>query len=614
MTAIERIRRDNAIRSLPLWIAVGILTSTLLMALLAHSAEAGQAEHLGSGILLAGWLCVTPYLASGFLRKRCTGFDLTMPIPGRQLWLSHVLAVVLGGWTIVACFALIIAGLAGLLSDRFIMPLTTLAILGILFSGTLLAAVLVQAQHRGLQEIPRTSGASAQTLGRVLSVLPLLLLIGRAPLLTIPLFLTALLLAWRVYRSTPDGMTVTGTGLLTADGRTPGKSTTARMETGTNRRGRILLPLAITRVLTMDSRECLIYPISTFMISFVIGGGLAIFSRDPDLKELAFVYLPLGGYILISGAGPGLKHLHRLDPLPIRRGLLFACLVFPGIIMFGAGYAIGSLALHAKEADKEMISWSEARPDSYTSLLSVPLRAYHIAWRGHAPRIVAPWGESCAPATLAPFRFAPTRFYLPYTIPTGATARFAGWQIARAVQSIYGASIPPEEITALYLANVDRLSGPGNGSPIGGRRALRIRNDHPGIRPRPIAMAPIVMAAAFIPWLLGTNVLLRTYRPSVPKRARQRVFFSLLGLFFIFVIAAMSTLLSDAAANWSIRGFLEILATRLSQSPFGMTGAWAASLTLIVAVYSLTRAQFLKMEIPTIPAKYSLIERIREES
>ena len=83
---LAHLRRDRALRSVPLWIVASALNTSFLVALLvlrarARSAAGGLDDPRQAAVLyLVIWLSVALYLSFGRVRSRCHELDLALPL------------------------------------------------------------------------------------------------------------------------------------------------------------------------------------------------------------------------------------------------------------------------------------------------------------------------------------------------------------------------------------------------------------------------------------------------------------------------------------------------------------------------------------------------------
>ena len=92
--------------------------------------------------------------------------------------------------------------------------------------------------------------------------------------------------------------------------------------------------------------------------------------------------------------------------------------------------------------------------------VSVPYANLEIAWDGEVPELTSPWGEH-HPASSSPlFRGSKATLYSPFNSPDEGSAAFEAHLTSRAIESVHGISIPPEEVQERYFeVDGDRLVG-----------------------------------------------------------------------------------------------------------------------------------------------------------
>jgi hypothetical protein len=181
-------------------------------------------------------------------------------------------------------------------------------------------------------------------------------------------------------------------------------------------------------------------------------------------------------------------------------------------------------------------------------------------------------------------------------------------QISRAAEAVYGVAISPEEIERRWLE-----TGP-EGTVAGRAPGLGLRAEDPRLAPRSGPVFPIHTTLVLAPWLLLSAVLLRTYRAGTARWAGQALFWGVVVLFVLFMVGVAAAFVAGLARLWIARWLVEIAAFNLGRSVAGTAAAWAVCALLLGAAYRLAEVQFERMEIPTRPLKYSLLEGLCRES
>jgi hypothetical protein len=596
---LSRIGRDRALRSFPIWgIAAGVNTSVLLGVLAWRAAVRQGGSISTTSLILACWLGVGLYLAFGHVRTRCSGFDLSLPIPTRKLWLAHLLAILIAGGLVVAISVGAITAHLSLLGDRIIFEHSPAVVAALLGAGLVLAALLLQLPRRNLSQIP-VSRAYVLWAGLVLAGVPFVL-IGAVGLAgsagaALVLLVAAVVGAW-LYVSVPPAYALVPFEPQPAD-RGVAPDRIDAMNDG--RRARLSLPLTILRSLTAGIKEVLAAPF-VVLFGMILGGALDSFGSG-DLRELRYLYIPMATYMLIAFVGPRLASLRHLDPLPISRQLMSAALLLPYLLMFCVGYGAGAIVATRGASQVEYVNFEESEEGFH---VTVPLRVYDVVWADSPPPVESPWGETHEAEPLSPWPVVPATVYSPYSAPPGSSARFVSLQISRAVEAAYGATIAPGEIETRYLTTGED----GSIRPIG--QGLTLRADYPDLEVRGGPLFPVLIMLTAVPWLLFAAALLRAYRACIKEWVRQTISWGVLGVLLLFWIGLSVASMFGLMEFWSIRALIQIPVMSLGESAIGTLAAWAVSGLLLAAAYWVAQSQFLRMEIPTTPSKYTLFDRM----
>lgn len=598
---LARIRRDDVWRTFPMWGVILILNTGVVTGLLAAIVRRQGHAVSPSTIVLLLWGTVAVYLALGHTGSRCSVFDLTLPISARRIWLAHLSAVA-AATTIVAagCTAIVLVAARSL--GGAIAPGTGPWSLALLVeSAALLGVVLLELPQPSLARVPASAGRAAWSVAVIGGVLALLLLLSGAgaPGALVPAGLAAVALAWR-YRSLP-----TAFALAPREPAAKRAADTFRRETADD--GSRLTPwrqgLVVLRCLWIGPKELAFYP---FIVLFGLffGNALSAWSGEAEVRDLRFLYVPMATYMLFSFVAPKLAPLHRLDPLPISRRLIFAGLIVPLTLVLVASYGAGAFVAAWFGAPAEYVNFV-MDAESGRFAVSVPLRVHEVAWDGRVPEVTSPWGESHPAERLSLFRGSRALLWNPFSAPEGSSPRFTALQISRAVQAVYGASIAPETIEARWIETLS------DGTVVGRGPSLSIRSENPGLLPRSGPLFPMILALAVTPWLLASALLFRAYRAEIRDRVRVSIYWGGLVVIISVFLSQAVALVTGFARPWLARALVEIPAWKLGGGAVGIASAWIAAGVVMAAAYRLAEAQFLRMEIPLRPAKYSLLERLQ---
>jgi len=597
---LSRIRRDRSLRSLPIWAIAALVNSSVLLGMIFwQRATQGVGSIPTMSLLLTCWLGAAVYLAFGAARTRCSALDVSLPIAARSLWLSHVVAVVIGGAVVIGLSLLAVALHEWLLDERTTLETGLPTLTALLAAGLLLATLLLQAPSPSLRRIPVTRGFVLWAILVLAGVPVVLIFAARAGLagVAVPLIIAGAVGVW-LYRSVPPTFALVPLEPSAGGNTVVGDSSDRGSD---DARPRMVLPLTVLGGVSGGLKEVATVP---FAIAFamVLGGGLAAIDRSGGLRELRFMYIPMMTYMLIAFVGPRLMLLHHLDALPIRRRTICAALLLPYLLLVLVGYAAGAFVGSGAEKRVEYVNMEVAEGDFW---VTAPLRVYDVAWDGEPRAIESPWGESHPAKPRKLVGVSRAAAYSPYDAPPGSSKRFVALQISRAAEEVYGVAIPPGEIAERYLvAREDGTIAPSEGR-------LTLRADYPALRARSGPLFPALLMLAAAPWLLVTAGFFRAYRGGVGEWVRHAIFWGTMGVLLLFWIGLTIATLAGFMRPWVIRGLVEIPVMRLGETTAGTVAVWAVSLVVMVGAYLLAEAQFLRMEIPAKPTKYTLIDRMQ---
>jgi len=600
---LSRIASDRALRSVSLWIvAASVNTSVMAGLILWRSVRHGGAIPI-SWMVGAAWLGVAVYLAFGQVRTRCSGLDLSLPIPTRTIWTAHLVAVLIAGGVIIAVsFAalmlnwILLAGLDSVEPGPWLFG-------ALLVAGFVLATLLTQLPRRSLAKIPITPGYTAWLAGVLIGVPILIVLASSAGLFgLLALTLLAAAVGVWMYRTVPPAFTIVPLQPGRAD---PAIESDEALPAA--RRGWLTYARTLAGSVSSGSQEFMVVPLLV-IFGMVLGGGLNAVSLD-SLREMQFLYLPMIVYMLFVVIAPRLGRLHHIDALPVPRRTLCLTLLVPYFFLLCAGYGLGTIASAGVTAQIEFVDFQQTDPRCETPPdcdygVAVPLRVYSVALDGKPQATQTSWGESHLPEPLEPLGWGRTTIYSSFETPPGSSREFIAEQLHRAVKEVYGVAIPAEELAERYL--VER-----RGRIVGKAEKLTLRADYPQLQPRRGPLFPAMIGLSVVPWLLMVAVLLRAYRAGVGEWVRQTIFWGSIPSLLVFWIGLSVASMLDYVASWAVRGVVEIPVFLLGNSFLGTVSVWLVSALAIVAAYGVAQWQFGRMEIPTVPSKYTLLDRMR---
>ena len=604
----QRILRDGALRGLPVWLGIVLLSSNLMAVTAVYrAARLGTPAPPHTLLVLTLWLPLAAFLLLGRSRARSHRLELALPIPARELWLSRCLAMACAAAVMLAATFGILT-LVGLLLHSFyegpdpavllpplIAPISAAAVLGIVF---------VQGAQPGAWR-PSRLGAGWAWLVVGLVLVPLLLQALEAwPLAATGLFLVlAGLLAWRTWTALPAALELTPlVERARADGATgrAAGATPARAVDADSPPGAIAIAGRLFAMLNNAPpwRQAMPWLLYFFiaLVAFFLAGG---FGRWIGLDESRLLNLPLGAYMLFTGAGILTYHLHRLDPLPLSRDFIFAILVLPSLLFFGLGWGAGRLAMVAT-GERQLVDYRIAGEQQWVQIDPGFLA---VTTDGQAPRLESPWGESHPAWQRRLVRGGGLLVYSPYDTPAASSARFEALMVSRAVERVYGAAIPAAEILGRYFEVEDDrivgLEGPG----------LTLSADYPSLSPPPRgAETPVYLTLTLVPWLLLLTGFLRSLRATVSVGRIRGIYWIGLGVLLAALIGQVVLTITRVYSADAAYGLLTMLCFRLSASPLATAIAWIVCLTLVALTYRLALARFRLAELPVSPLQCSLVD------
>lgn len=622
------IRRDHAFRAIWPWCLMGIIISTVGMALGRDViARRGTADvpydDAAFGILaVATWFLTMFYLLYGNVMGRSTRFHLSLPISPRRLWLSHLLSLVLGLLAILAVALSLVAARNGLAGVRPLLgPLVPVASLRVL-SVLVLAIGLVQLMKPGLHEIPLRAATIVSVLAvGALDLVVLVAISGVPPALSaVPLAIGVGLLG-AAYLSLPaslalvpreperepaglDGAPLAWGGIaagasMVARSRDAGvvsdtavgadsvrgiRASWAASAPVPGRGSRRLVHRTIRELLLRHWGVWLYGPWALFL-GFYLSGAWPDGISGPFFVVVAWACMN-GPFVY------GVGRLRAIDHLPVSRRLFFAYLMIPAFAVLVVGLALGAFV--GRGAVKEDWLWDrllriEGRPER-----AIPYDFLEVAWDGEPPPVTSPWGEEHEPWRRSVFGESDVVVYRPYDTPPGASREFVAHQIGRALREAYGPKFPAREIERRYIegaADCDCVHWAGWHHMVGDyERSPASRG----------GLLPLMCAVVGVPWLLFVRLALWASHGPVSKTRRilpAVALGSAVALFTVGIVFVAAT--TDLLSSWVVTAFAWIVLKNTAQAvPGGTPVLWLFSVGALVASYLFAQSQFLRAEAP----------------
>lgn len=621
------IRRDHAFRAIWPWCLMGILISTIGMAVerdvVARRGSWDIPYHdFSAGILaVAIWFLVAFYLAYGNVVGRSTRFHLSLPISARKLWLSHMLSLMLGMSVIFAVALAFVAARNGLAGVRpLLSPLLPVASLRVL-SALVLAMGLVQIMKPGLHEIP----LRATTIVAVIAVAALdfvvLIAISRvhAAFSVLPLVAGAALLSITGL-SLPASLSLVprepereGGGLDRTPLVTSGASGAAMparavdtgaaldttAEVGLDRGiepswaalrpvpGRSDRRLVHRTVLGLLMRHWGVWLFGAWalFLGFYLSGAWPDGMSGPVYVAVAWACMN-GPFVY------GVGRLRAVDHLPISRRLFFAYLMIPALAVLVVGMALGAFV--GRGVFKEDWLWDrflriEGRPER-----AIPYDFLEVAWDGEPPPVTSPWGEEHEPWRRSVFGQSDVVLYRPFDTPPGASREFVAHQIGLALGAAYGPEFPAGEVGRRYIegaADCDCVHWAG---------WYRMVGDYDRSPANRGALLPLMCVIVGVPWFLFVRLALWASHGAVSKTRRVLPAAALGGavaLFTVGIILVGAT--TDLVSSWVVTAFAWIVLRTAAQAvPGGTPVLWLLALCALGGSYLFAQSQFARSEAP----------------
>ena len=622
------LRRDPLISSQSLKVGVFVAANAAviagLVAFLAASAGAGSIGPFRRLAFLAIpiWLSISPFLLIGRVGERCLPLDMALPLSARRLWLAHVIALMLFGLGLLALTGGILQLFFRLLQrapqESSAFPEAFADLVLPMSAGLVLVVVLHQCVHPSLCRIPRTRQYILYSILVVCIALGLILALALLPPLAavVPLAL-ALWIGYRTYRSVPPAFTLVPREACPGDAAAaPAPSGTAVepaplgdlvKEAEAGSAGSVVLGRLLFRVLYGKFAHRTyafygFYPL-LFFLGVIFSGFMALW-RDMELPQLLWLFLT--AYFLLSFLPVQMVQLQFLSPLPISRTRLLSLLMLPGLLAIFVGYGAGSAGKAFIQSSRLMIKYQEESssllptyPSDYP-VVRVPAQYFEIAWDGNVPENGSPWGES-HPARKDPL-YSGSRIvlYSPFSTPRGCTPQFVAHQISKAIQVIYGTTVPYQQVLERYLEIKDNVC---LGLKDGGAPILR---DYPNLIPvRDIPLFPLIALVIGGTWLLMAALYFRTCRATVSDAGRKAVYFALLAVVLMINTAPVPALILGFFRLEVVDAFLRILIRQaVDFLPGGVLTVWVLSAGALAGAYQLAKALFGRIElIPGRPCR-----------
>jgi hypothetical protein len=411
----QLVKRDPAWRTMPYFAGIGAVVWGF------GSSDPSQALSTVLGISAIG-MCIS---YRGF-RQRYTPFQATLPIAGKQLFLSRVLSLLAFIWVPILCASAAMAVVGGNWTWH-----AQLALLEYLAVATL-ALLLIECVRVQTIDPPAWLTiivfgiivVSAPTIGLFLpgSVALIVAVLGGCALASAALFLKAWSEVPKCFQLAPTPLQGAEPVLLRSEHAGSALQT---------------IPWwPVFRAVYFGNWQT---SLTVFVILFVLI-QLVIFGSE--FAVFALVYIP----VTFAEYRRGLRWLIHL---PISARKLSWVIWTPTTAAAIVGLSLTAAAVSGLEQPQKAAvtlghsrSWTpfdrSNADESGTMNVQIPAGYWRWARGGSAPVIEAPWGESYRPETSTRWRLA---FYNSYSVGRESSQRFLEWQFRRATQAVYGQAI-----------------------------------------------------------------------------------------------------------------------------------------------------------------------------
>ena len=609
-------RRDSSMRFVGRWMFVGPAFTLTILGVIAGARLAGATAAEKSMVdvaltLLAIWLPTAVYLGVATADRRCSRFDMGLPVSPSDLWIAHGLAVACSGLAVLAVTASAtwaLGWVAGHWLDEIPVAPFALRVAAV----SLLSVAISQSVSPSLERIPRGRKLVWSIIGLMGVLYGLILVLAVLPLVVslVPVAVAGAL-GRRTLRGLGGAMVIAKLEPTTPRGF--GRSVAAQARLGeqapdwgaVRRRGRVGRVWSLVTTIYRSTTKMPLAPVIALPIlaiaGFTMSGAFGGAIKGDDAIRFSLLFIISYAMLAFGGLPP--RRLHVFDAFPLSRRFIFAVIYLHLVLLLGLGYGAGRIVADRAESGRELINYVE-RDDHY--YVSVPLRNGGIALDGNPPLATSAWGESHEVWSREIWSGRSGVVYAKFSTPHGSSREFVALQISRAVKDIYGEEISPEEVSARYLA----VDAAGRVVPAGSE--LTLRGDHPEWRVLTHGpVFPVMMLVVCGMWLLALSAYLGTLRPGFTEKRRKGTFcwgmVIPMGLHFLqFVL-----LFTETLDHWILSGFWMIAIGELTERlPGGAVSVWFLCGLILLLLYRMAERRFVRVEsVPGDDIRVSLIER-----
>ena len=592
--------REKGIRSM-VWLPIG-LAAGLVLAVLARKPpgglpflpEAFRAQYYYYPALYH-WAYLAGFAAYAGVTGRSGRLYMALPITAFSLWLSRILAMVMGGIAIIAIEYGVLAVVGMIQGQNLINESLRSLALG-LTSCYLLGILLAQLPEVSLSEVPTRPVYIVYLCAVWLVTLILATFVSAYPyLILLPLALACLVFV-RIYRALPECFTLAGREPAAVGSHRSSDPTPAGIDGGTLREATLQDPatndahplLVVLRILYSPWLAPLLFIWLAFVGLRNAGYG---FGGLSNTAMVVWAILALSGFIAYA-----LPRLYMIDALPVSRKTVFAFLVIPGLIVALGSYTVGTVRAKGLFTGRHIVTYESKYYDEQYDV-RVPLEFWEMSADGNPAPVAGCCDEPHSAWSTELLKGTDLILYSPYHAPPGSPPDFVAAQLSRAIEDVFGERIPPSELQHRYFD-----TGPDGGT-ILKTEPVDIMRDYPVLQARGWSGAlPLVYLLVGLPWFLYLSLAMGPLRSRVPGKSLLRghliVTFVAMG-FLILMIWASS---NGITKEYKVSAALGIMLRKAAEAvPGGAVSLWVISLLMLAAAYPAAQSGFLKYEFPAKP-------------
>jgi len=593
----QLIRQDAAFRRIPIWAAVALVQVGVAAGVIAWTTVNGG--DVGFRLLAALiWAAVALYLMFGDIGTRTNRFNLALPVAARQLWLSHFIAVGLAGVVVLAISAVIAIG--AMAAQRKLYgggPLEVGQVVvlgGLLVAALFLAVAIVHAFRPHAQEVPLSLRRLGWSFLAAVVPLGLALLLMPLGLIGVPVLLAlAGVTFYALFRSIPEALSVPSAQKPFAEADEDAAATPEQWSAATPDTNLWMSLRTIHGVSTCAKKPFVMW----VMIPFLILLALLISGIDARPRSARFSYPLMIVYVVMVVTALSVARLGVIDWLPWSRRRTFALLTIPLFLALAVGYGAGVILNDAgiSVLGKSDVLCLEQNRHSGNYYLCVVSAASRISWSGSPPDVTTPWGETREPWNRPLIKGLPMRAYYPYSVHSGSTPEFAALQINRAVENLYGTTIPPDEIQSRYLREREdgSVAPAGEGLSLVADYGLRIEGG--GV------YFPWMMAGMGAMWSLLMAGYMSWLRSGVSQRKRKFLVWVFIAVPMLFWILDMFLEAFELSTVMARNTFFIEFARWAGSTPAATVAVWVGSALVAWGTYRLAERRFERAELNMEP-------------